>query len=150
MIVAKRSFDYPLINSIIKDPNIYPNIIDDYSPPSYEFNTPESNSIYYILLTEGESLLGLIIFNPQSTILYEFHLCLLPIAKGKGKICIKEAIVWIWLNTFAIRITISIPITNKVALKVIKQVGLKEYGINEKSFMKGGILRDQVLFGVSK
>jgi hypothetical protein len=52
-------------------------------------------------------------------------------------------------HSTAERIIAEPPACNRLAVQLASRT-MKQYGINERAFMKGGILQDLVLFGVSK
>jgi hypothetical protein len=58
--------------------------------------------------------------------------------------------LWAWANIQNCRrIVGSVPVTNRLACQFAERAGFAVYGVNLKSYMKGGRLLDQILFGVS-
>ena len=109
------------------------------------FFAQKSNEIW---LKAGEY--GVLIFKPTNYISLEFHVALLPKAKGKAVEISKGAIKWIFENTRYLHVSASIPEYNRLAIRLGKKVGMEFIGINKGSFMKNGELHDQHLFGIQK
>jgi RimJ/RimL family protein N-acetyltransferase len=57
---------------------------------------------------------------------------------------------WLWANTPCLRAVTNVPSDNPIAYRFGSRAGLKEYGRNPRSFLRGGVLRDQILMGISK
>jgi hypothetical protein len=147
----ERSQDYELIRQIITRPEIYRHVSDDFCPPAAEFKPAEHPAILYMLVRDGDELLGLWIFAPLNGVCCEVHTCLLPCAWGeRARRAVIEGTEWIWQNTPWQRIVTNVPRTNRLALKFALQAGLKIYGVNCLSYLKGGKLIDQICLGISK
>jgi len=92
---------------------------------------------------------GVFMLHPHNHVTWEVHTCL-PFA---GKRTLEAAIAgrtWMFENTPCMRIITNVPTFNRAALAFAKRAGMKEYGVNEKSFLKNGVLYDQILLGISK
>lgn len=123
----------------------------DDGSPSKELSFPlmeESN--YWLEVKDQEITMGVFLFSPQNFVCYEIHSMLLPASRGKGVACGKVAADWIFSNTPCSRVVASIPSFNKIAAAAAKRGGMKQFGINENSFLKNGVLYDQTLFGITK
>lgn len=138
-----RSFDYPLIKSIITDRSIYDHISDDGSPSIDEFEPFQGDDFYYLVF-EG----GLFMFHPWNHVTVEVHVCVLPKYRGKSHIKAKEAFDWMFENTKYKKIIAQIPEFNTNAFILSKKSGMELEGINRKSFMKNSKLYDQYIMGV--
>jgi RimJ/RimL family protein N-acetyltransferase len=154
VIRFERSFDYELIRSILTHVRIWPFISDDGSPPVEEYKPIEHDAIWYVIVRdvhdEGTDLLGLWMFHPQNAVCWEVHTCLLPAAWGeRGQFAASLLPAWIWANTPCRRIVTNVPTTNRLALHFAIKAGMKIYGVNEASFLKRGILMDQVCLGIT-
>lgn len=93
---------------------------------------------------------GVYIGLPTNYITYDCHLALLPSAKGKAVEVSKAVIDFAFKNTKAQRLNASIPSFNTLARRLAEQCGFKLIGINEKSFLRDGVLHDQHFYGISK
>ena len=150
-MIYQRTFDYALIRSILTLPCFYKFITDDFSVPVEQFQPAEHESIWYVLAFEGDELRGLFAFEPENTICWKIHVCLLPRCWGaKGREALQGVFEWIWENTPCLRIVGHVPSYNRLALKLALECGMILYGLNYKSIMKYGKLHDQVLVGISK
>jgi len=147
----ERSFDYETIGNVMRHRRIYRHISDDFAPPLAEFRPVEHPGIWYVLVRDNDELLGLWVFHPLNGICVEVHTCLLPCAWGeRARRAAVEMIDWIWANTPWMRIVTNVPETNRLALYFAAAAGMKIYGVNHQSFLKGGELMDQVCLGISK
>jgi hypothetical protein len=150
MIRYERTFDYSLIREIMTHPKLYGWASDDTSPKREEFRPIQDSRIWYVLAYEGDALLGMFMYVPQSAVCWEVHCCLLPAAWGKhSRVALAHSFRWIWALTSCRRIVASIPAYNRLAVKLARLAGMTEYGRNAASFLKHGSLHDQICFGVS-
>jgi RimJ/RimL family protein N-acetyltransferase len=157
VIHFERSFDYELIRRILTHERIWPHISDDGSPPAGEYRPFESELIWYVVVRDiypdagPEEILGLWMFTPHNAVCWEVHTALLPEAwGGRAHQAAQLMADWIWRNTPCRRIVTNVPENNRLALRFAQAVGMEVYGCNEKSFLKGGKLLDQILLGISK
>lgn len=150
-LTFERTMNMKLVKDIVTDTSIWPRISDDNAPTPEDWQPVEHADIWYLLVREGEKLLGLFIFTPENSVSWQIHLCLLPCAYGeKTRIALREVTKWIFQNTHCLRITGSIPMHNRLAMKFANDSGWKRYGINPDSYLKNGKLHDQILFGISR
>lgn len=147
----ERTQDYALIKQIITHEKVFPYSSDDYTPSPKDYEPIKSDLIWYVLVKDGEELLGMWTFIPQNAICWEIHTTLLPNAWGERAIkAAKELADWVWKNTPCLRVITNVPEYNRLALRFAKAAGLEPFGLNCKSYMKTGILHDQIMLGVSK
>ncbi|MDM7995639.1 MAG: GNAT family protein [Acidobacteriota bacterium] len=151
MIEFERTYDSELVKRIMTHPRVYPSISDDFCPEASDFEPNMHPSIWYVLARDGEQLLGLWMFVPQNAICWEVHTCLLPEAWGRRAL---EAVMalhdWVWQNTPCLRVITNVPRYNTLALRFAQKAGLGIFGKNWSSFMKHGVLHDQIMLGISK
>lgn len=151
MISVAPTEDYGLIKSIMTHPRIWRFIGDDQAPPPEQFEVPRSSSILYLLAKDDDETLGVFLFAAQNSVCMESHHCLLPQSWGaRARDAAKKAITWLFTNTRCVRIVGSTPTCNRAALKFAQDLGFTPFGLNRKSFMRYGVLHDQILFGMSK
>jgi RimJ/RimL family protein N-acetyltransferase len=132
-------------------PQIWPHISDDGSPPAKDWRPPEGEHIWYVTAWDDDELLGLWMFHPQNAVCWEVHTCLLPTAWGEQAIAAARALPeWIWKHTPCRRIVTNVPSSNRLALRFAIRAGMKIYGVNRESYLKGGKLCDQVCLGLSE
>ena len=152
MIQFDRSQDYELVRKILTHPRIYDKISDDFSPARDDYRPIEHDAVWYVIVRESEdgALFGLWMFHPQNGICWEVHTALLPIAYGvPGRLAAQLLPSWIWKHTPCRRIVTNVPSTNRLALRFAIAAGMKIFGINRASYLKGGKLCDQICLGIS-
>jgi RimJ/RimL family protein N-acetyltransferase len=156
VIWFERSIDYELIRSIITHPKLWPYLSDDNSPAPEDWQPIRHEALWYVVVREIETdaageLLGLWMFVPQNSICWEIHTALLPSAWGeRGQLASRLLAGWLWKNTPCRRVVTNVPASNGLALHFAHQAGMKIYGINEASYLKGGKLLDQICLGLTK
>lgn len=151
MITFERTQDTDLIKSIVTTPKIYQWLSDDGSPDREDYEPIMHESLWYVLAHKDEKLLGLFFLQPHNSICWEIHTCLLPDSWGAtateaGMLVIR----WVWENTQCVRIVTNVPSYNRLAHAFALRCGLKEFGTNDCSYLKGGHYYSQVMLGVTK
>jgi RimJ/RimL family protein N-acetyltransferase len=151
MIHIERSTDYGLIRAIMTQPALYKHLSDDGSPPANEYRPIESDAIWYLVVWDANTLLGLWMLVPQNSICWEIHTALLPHAWGeRAHRAAQVMLAWIWENTPCRRIITNVPVDNRLAFHFALDAGMEVYGKNEDSFLKGGKLLDQICLGITR
>lgn len=147
----ERTNDIELVATIARHSKLYRVSSDDYSPPPHEWSPLQHESIWHVLCWDDKELLGMFVFIPESRICFRIHVCLLPAAYGERSARAGRAVTrWIFENSPVLRLTGSIPKYNSLALRFARLCNWNQFGINEKSHMKNGVLHDQLLFGISR
>jgi RimJ/RimL family protein N-acetyltransferase len=151
MIEFERSTDYELIRQVMTHRRVWGKIRDDYSPNIENFRPIEHEAMWYVTCRKDGDLMGLFLFVPLNAILVEVHTCLLPVAYGAvARECGRGVAEWLWRNSIVHRIITSVPESNPLALEFAKDCGMKAFGRNPKSILKGGKLQDQIMLGLSR
>lgn len=104
-----------------------------------------------LVLEDGE-VIGLFIVSAHSRYLWEIHEAFLPEAWGeraiRATIAFRE---WIWKNNRDVRRLFGqIVRSNRLALRFAKAAGMVEFGVHPRSFMKNGVMQDQILVGIDR
>lgn len=147
----ERSENWGLIKAIATHPKVWDAISDDFTAAKEVWEPVRHESVWYVVVKDDCEVLGMFAFIPENHVCWNVHTCLLPTAYGpRARQTARELTQWIWENTTCVRVTTNVPDQNRLALMYAKQVGFKEFGINPKSYMKDGILQDQILLGISK
>lgn len=145
-----RCTDVALIRTTFTHPKVYRHISDDGTVDAEDFTPHLSDSMFYLAAQEAQ-FMGLFLYHPHNAVCYEVHTCLLPIAWGDKAIeCARASLVWMFENTPCQRVITNVPTYNRLAARLAKEVGMKQFGLNEMSFLKNGILHDQLMFGLNK
>lgn len=144
-----RSTDYDLIREIMTHPKMWSWISDDFAGAPDQFQPARHPELLYVLVRDGEELLGMFLLVPHSPIMIEVHTCLLPNAWGlRASSAARDLPKWLALNTRCKRLITQIPDYNRLAVRFAESAGMEEYGRNLKAYMKNGELRDLVLMGM--
>lgn len=147
----ERTHDMELVNQVIRHPRVYPHVSDDFSPPAEQLSMQDNEALWYVAVRDESDFLGIFLFAPDNPICWEVHTCLLPRAWGDRAVeAATEVCRWIWQNTSCRRIITEVPENNTLALKLALNSGLKQYGVNPRACLRGGVERDLILLGISK
>ncbi len=149
--IVYRSRDYAALRTLAVHPRIFPQITDDFTQDPKEWKPQPNEAIMHLLAKDERGLFGFGVFIPRTHIQYEAHMGFLPRSYGQLALAsFKEMFRWMWANTQARRIVGEIVRENKLAIRFTRRAGCEVYGINPKSFLRGGKLRDQFCVGISK
>lgn len=158
-ITISRSRNYSLLWRIAMDEHIYRVTSDDYSPAPSQWKLAEREDCFYLLATQAvkpsfediASIYGFCAFHPLNGVTYQAHVCFLKYAYGETALsAFKEMLQWMWKNTKAERIVGYVPDYNHLAARFAVRAGFEIFGVNQKSWMKKGVLHDQYCFGISR
>lgn len=146
-----RSRDYQAIRALCLHPRIFPLIADDFHSDAKSWRVPENDQIVYLLASDDQGPFGFGIFHPLNFACWAGHFGFLPRAYGAdARKSFQRMLLWMWENTTAQKVVGEIVRENTLAIRFARSVGFEIYGVNKKSFLRGGALRDQVCFGISK
>lgn len=151
-MIFERTENLSLVRGILTEPSIWPHIGDDFAPDPKDWRPNDDPRLWYVLAIGGGSIAGLFLFVPESPVCWQAHAAMLPEARGKiAHEAGRQIVPWIWQHTTCQRITAQVPVTNRAAILYgMRSMGLKKYGVNERSFLKNYELRDQVLLGIPR
>jgi hypothetical protein len=142
--------DNELVVNILKHPSIYKWVSDDYScsAENVDYRQFLAMDSVYVLLQFGGCLT---IFIPRNGITWEVHSASLPETRGKNMVLAgKNAVQWMFANTPCRKIVTAVPTFNPLAMRLSRMCGMAEEGNDRKSFLKDGVLYDQILYGITK
>lgn len=150
--MIERIQDPRLVKLLATHPAIFPHVSDDWTRDPGKWDAPENDSIVYLVARDdGHFCFGFAVFLPQTWSCYQAHMGFLPSSHGDVAIAaFKEMLAWMWANSTAARLVGEICQENRRAIAFAKRAGFEQYGINQKSYLRGGVLRDQVCLGISK
>lgn len=134
---------------IITDESVYPTISDDGCPEASEFDVTTFFGPFFLVLSPNEWTVFVLV--PVNSFTYEVHTNILP--EGRGKLAIEacdEALFWVFSETNILKLITHVPISNVPAYALARKAGFKREGVNEKSWLKNGVLHDQLVLGLSK
>lgn len=146
-----RTCDLALVKALAIDPAIFPHISDDFAPEPELWQPLPNKEICYLVAIDDIGLFGFGAFIPNNWTCWRAHFGFLPRSYGDQALTAwKLMLDWIWANTRSRRIVGEISAENRRAIRFVQRAGFEIYGTNRGSWMKDGILRDQIALGVSK
>lgn len=135
----------------LTQPEFWKVLSDDFSgdPEEFEPQPVDSPYVAYVTVHDGERFLGFVIVNKHSEVQVELHNALLPAVGWKTRVQVgREFILWLWAAGRK-RIIVKVLASNRYSLKYTEFIGMKQFGVNSRSFLKDGLLQDEVWFGIS-
>ena len=148
---VERTRDYAAIHALATDPAIFHHVTDDWFPDPAKWEPIRSEQVIYLLASDESGGFGFGVFIPENWSCYKAHIGFLPRSYGQQAITsFKLMLDWMWEQTRAERIVGEIAQENRRAIQFAVRAGFEQYGINKKSKLRGGILRDQVCLGISR
>lgn len=149
MLTFARTRDFALVREVLTHESQARMSSDDATDLA-AFRPNEDDRIIYLAIFDAGEALGIFTLIPQNAVCYEIHCALLPPCWGpRTRLALRGALAWAFRETPARRIVASIPAYNRLAIRLARDAGMTQFGTNEKSFERGGALRDQILLGIS-
>lgn len=149
MIKLKESSDIALIESVIKDPEIFARISEDgVSIEDYEI--PEN--VTYLLILKDTEIIGTWCIYPTNKTTLNIHCNILESHRHHGKEAGKLILEW-FVDRTSInyqKLNAEIPLIYPEVYHYTKKFGFKDEGINRKSISKQGELVDQWRLGITR
>ena len=146
----ERTEDAERVCRILTERRCWETIRDDFTEAP-DFRPNADSRIWYVIAREDGRDLGLFIFVPRNTVLWEWHVAVLPWAWGfASRRAGRQAIEWFFEQTQCERLIGEIAEFNRCAIAYAQAMGMQQYGRNPRSFARHGRLWDVVLFGLSR
>lgn len=147
----ERTLDPERVLAVLAHPRIWPWFADDYYPDPSMFWPPMGETLFHLLVYDGEELLGLFSVNLVNRILWEMHVFLLPCAWGpRGRRAAKEFFAWVWENLPAEKLFGLVADDNRAARKFALRIGFRQCGRLMNALRRGGEMYDLVIFDLEK
>lgn len=141
----KELYSGPHVGKYLKDDN---SIIMGEEQFKVIINT---DVIYPLISSEDGKNTGLFLFFPWNVTTYELHVAVMLNCRGRHSVIAGTmAGKWMFEHTPCRKIITMIPKPNYPAKWLALAVGMKQEGINRKSYLRDGVLHDQYLFGICK
>ena len=142
------------IEAVIRDPAVFPMVIDDHSP------SPESVDVRAALGHGGMGFLGVYLsdvcvgvtlFVRHSMTVTEMHVAMTPRCRGR----IREAALAGTVDALLAmpgcdKLMTMVPRPHRAGALAAIRAGFVEEGVLTKSFLAGGVLHDQRIFGLTR
>lgn len=138
-----RTWDKSYIRSIWSAPEIYPFIVDDYSPSSEKMDVIVNEHVIYLRPFEGGALFML---HPLSQNLWVVHGGVLLSHRSKSTEYARDCVCWMRNNTRCRCIMALVPELNLNAMSILEKVGFRMTGDVARSILLHGSMTDQKLY----
>jgi RimJ/RimL family protein N-acetyltransferase len=150
MISIAPSRDWKLLRSIATHPKVYKYLTDDNCPAPEDFVFPENSPNLFVLATHHDKPIGFWMLDISGTE-YEVHTAMLPEARGPlAHEAAQSLLIWLWSETDCMTLKTKVPAYNRLALAYAKAAGMRECGILPKSYLRNGIMVDQIMLDIGR
>lgn len=149
-MILSRTHDMALVEVIVRNPAIWPHIHDDGTPEDWV--PVDHDGFYWMLVTlpDGQTG-GVFLVHAVNSHCYEMHTCLLPEAWGAlAYEAGQKLAAWVFAELDCHKLITNVPAYNRLALRFAKRGGMQQEGINRASFMRNGVMVDQIMLGITK
>lgn len=147
----ERTSDLKLARYILTRPEVYFRLGDDSKAPRERVVLEPNPSIEYVLVKDGDEVIGLVLVIRRNAICCECHVCMLPESWGRRAWAAASLFLpWLWTNTSFSRSIGYITASNRLALRYASQCGFHVWGLNEKAVLKNGKLLDEIWVGATR
>ena len=153
-VAIQRLTDHLYVDAVMKHPDVYPWITDDFNPHPDDFDTEsliENEHLYFVGAFVDDAIAGVFMFHPMTMVMYGMHSAVLP--KYRGWLSVRMAIgaaKWVFRNTDCLKLITYVPAGNIAALALARRGGMKAEGVITESIMKDGAMIDQTILGITK
>jgi hypothetical protein len=142
--------DIKKVSRVLMDDSVFPYTTDDGSPSKEDFPMwplLEDKRIYVLMPNEDSVAVAF----PMNFITYDFHFNALKPSRGNIAVeAVNKAIGYMFTKTPCRKLVAQVP-TNKVRVAAFfTKIGMQVEGGITKSFLKRGVLYDQIIFGLTK
>jgi hypothetical protein len=124
----ERSLDYALITEILTEPRAWRRM-QDGGPRLADFRAGPSCEIEYIIARDRDGSAQAVFLLVDGE---EVHFCFAPSVWGHSEWIARGFLSWVWANTSASRLLGPVPVHNRLALRLAKRVGFREYGFTQE------------------
>jgi hypothetical protein len=139
--------DREVIEQIVKHPFIYSFMGDDNRPPKEQWEPLFGDRVKYVVVRDGEQILGMFLLVLHTATKWEAHTLLLPEGRGRRAVkAYKQGIEWCRANGCRYLFGI-IPEDNEGALGIALMGGMDPVGTFKKAVLRGGVMRDECIVG---
>jgi RimJ/RimL family protein N-acetyltransferase len=146
-IKLARTHDMPLVAAIMSHPAIWPHIHED----GLDEPAPLDLDGFHWLLVDDGAPAGVFLAHPRGAACWEVHTCLLPRTWGRNA---AHAACMLLTHLFDIigcdKVVTNVPAYNRAALRFAKSSGMRVEGTNTASFLRNGVLEDQIMLGITR
>lgn len=134
---------------MLTHPKVFRWLFEDGADPA-DFNPVVDPSIWYLVALDGDKPVGMFAFEPRTSVKYLVALAIWPERWALAIPAFKLAVQFAFDKIGMERIVGEIPSDNAHAMRLAKRSGFEMCGLERKSFMRGGELRDIRYLGASR
>lgn len=152
MIRFERSTNYELIASILTNSASYRRMTDDTAPCVEDFFVGPVEGFFMAVAFDEVSPVGMFMVggNKYAPGIAECHFCFIPQAWGRtGKIA-EAFLSWIWQETSIYKLIGLVPTHNRLALRLVKAVGFRQFGVQPCAGTRNGVDFDLIQMEINK
>lgn len=148
-MLIERTHDMELVDSIMRHPQIWPHVHDDGAE---DWQPVDHEGIFWMLITRDNGEVGgVFMVHATNSYCYEMHTCLLPETWGAEAARAAQLLAgWVFRETPAEKLVTNVPAYNRAARRFAIAGGMQQEGVNRASFMKNGVMVDQIMLGITK
>lgn len=157
--LVEPTTDVDEIRAVVTHPAVWPWVVDDAAPEPSAFVPPIRPGLIWLRArfrrsfasSEGNETGAVWMFEQHNAVCWEIHTCILPAWRGALAVeATKTALAWMFANGGARKIMTHVPADNRLAYRFALRCGLTDEGVNRASFLKGGVLLDQHILGLTE
>jgi len=142
-----RTYSNYVINSVFRHPEVEDHVFDD-GPRDVVYEISD-RYIYLVVYGAGLVPIGLGLFVRKSMIELDCHIAFTPECRGSKAIAGGLLMIdWIKNYTGYRKLTTATPSFNKRCQRFVASLGFGREGINSASYVKNGLVYDQIYYGL--
>lgn len=150
MLKYARTTDPALIRSMLTHPKVFRWLFED-GASAEDFEPVISPNIWYIVALDDRKPVGMFVFEPRTSVKYVVALAIWPERWASAVPAFKGVVQYAFdMIPNMERIVGEVPSDNSHAMRLAKRAGFEMCGLERKSFMRGGELRDIRYLGASR
>ncbi len=140
----ERSTDYELIAAILTNSQIYRRMTNDAAPEPEDLFVGPVAGITYVVGFEGNVPVALFLLagNRYAAGISECHFAMSPAEWGRTGEIAAGFLQWVWRETSIYKLIGPLPSYNRLALRLARAVGFKEYDVQRNAGTRNGIQFD--------
>ena len=152
MVVKEYQFRETVDSGLIKEYVMLPNnrrynFDDGHSPDNYSVVLRDDYT-YIEVLNSGISY-GIIVLIEINSVVAEAHLCFKPSAYGQVSRIGIECLEWISKNTTYTQIVAPVVQSNRLAVRCIEKIGLRQIGMLDGCWLRDGKLENYLIYSIN-
>ena len=141
--------DMDLIESIIKDPEIWERASED-NIGSDTFKPMYDDYCHWLICRDNHTIIGIIYIHSETSVSFDMHIYTIKEHRKKGKEMTLLFFKWFLEKTNANKLNASIPVFYPEVINFALNVGFKEEGLNRESYAHNGLIHDQQNLGITR